>query len=147
MSDNTEPTISQELRDWLVSTIAESIPKALTTFHEKTSAKVNTTARLPSDSEDSQPSDQETTRKRPWKGDSRSAGKGKAPAKSLKLTATQPAHAISDPLEGSTSHTGDRVEDYCLDYSDEDPSANVLGDSPSEFVKETFISHKESDAK
>ncbi|CAH2294311.1 Hypothetical predicted protein [Pelobates cultripes] len=61
MSDNTEPAISQELRDWLVSTIAESIPKALAAFHEKTSAKVNTTARLPSDSEDSQPSDQETT--------------------------------------------------------------------------------------
>ncbi|CAH2312962.1 Hypothetical predicted protein [Pelobates cultripes] len=134
MSDNTEPAISQELRAWLVSTIAESIPKALAAFHEKSSAEVNPTARLLSDSEDSQPSDQEDTRKRPWKGDSRSAGKGKAPAKSLKLTFTRPAHVISDPFEGSTSHTGDGVED-----SDEDPSENALGDTPLDFVKETFI--------
>ncbi|CAH2223936.1 Hypothetical predicted protein [Pelobates cultripes] len=135
MSDNTEPAISQELRAWLVSTIAESIPKALAAFQDRTSTEVNPTTRLPSDSEDSQPSDQETTRKRPWKGDSRSAGKGKAPA----MSAPQSAHVTSDPLEGSAFHTDDRVEDYYLGFSDKDPSANALGDTPSEFVKETFL--------
>ncbi|CAH2254071.1 Hypothetical predicted protein [Pelobates cultripes] len=82
MSDNTEPAIFQELKAWLVSTIAESIPKALAVFHEKTSGEINPITHLPSDSEDSQPSDQEITRKRPWNGSSVSAGK--APAKSQK---------------------------------------------------------------
>ncbi|CAH2252525.1 Hypothetical predicted protein, partial [Pelobates cultripes] len=74
MSDNTEPAISQELREWLVSTIAASISKMLAAFHDKTSTEVNPTVRLLSDSEDSQPSDQEeVTRKCPCKGDSVSA--------------------------------------------------------------------------
>ncbi|CAH2284036.1 Hypothetical predicted protein, partial [Pelobates cultripes] len=59
MSDNTEPAISRKLKAWLVSTISESIPKALAAFHEKTPGEVNPTAHLLSDSEDSQPLDQE----------------------------------------------------------------------------------------
>ncbi|CAH2251590.1 Hypothetical predicted protein [Pelobates cultripes] len=90
-----------------MATIAESIPKALAAFHDKTSTEVNPTAGLRSDSEDSQPSDQEeVTRKCSWKGDSVSAGKVKAPAKSLKLSFTRPTQATLDPLEGSTSNTG-----------------------------------------
>ncbi|CAH2320118.1 Hypothetical predicted protein, partial [Pelobates cultripes] len=113
---------------------------ALAAFHDQTSTEANPTARILSDSEDSHTSDkEEVTRKRYWKGDSASTGKGNAPAKSLKLSLTLPLHNTLDPLEGSTTNAGNVMDDYYLNCSDVDLLANALRDSSSEFVKETFI--------
>ncbi|CAH2315048.1 Hypothetical predicted protein [Pelobates cultripes] len=121
MSDQTEPAMSAELKAWLQAAIADSIPKALAAFRDQTA----TTATISplSDSDDSRVSDHdEAPRKRPWKGDSASAGKGKAPAKTAKLSKTKPTLATeADPLKGSTSDYHLRVMDDYDAYSDEDP--------------------------
>ncbi|CAH2301070.1 Hypothetical predicted protein, partial [Pelobates cultripes] len=76
MSDRQDSAISAELKEWLFSTIAESIPKALAAYHEQTTAEVHPSTHQTSDSEDSHLSDQDSApRKRPWKGNSATAGK------------------------------------------------------------------------
>ncbi|CAH2277091.1 Hypothetical predicted protein, partial [Pelobates cultripes] len=91
-SEHPDPAISSDLRAWLFSTIAESIPKALATFHEQASTDANPPAHIPSDSEDSHPSDH----------------KG-APRKEK----IAPLQDNMDPLEDSTSRlAGHVLEDY-----------------------------------
>ncbi|CAH2248105.1 alkaline phosphatase [Pelobates cultripes] len=141
MSDRQDPAISAELKEWLFSTIAESIPKALAAYHER-NPEVHPSTQQPSDSEDSHISDQDSApRKRPWKGNSATAGKGKAPAKVIKHAKPYVSQDVTDPLEGSTSRlSGHILSDYDPNYSDEDPMVNVPQDSStSEFVKETFL--------
>ncbi|CAH2250154.1 Hypothetical predicted protein [Pelobates cultripes] len=102
MSDRQDPAISAELKEWLFSTIAESIPKALAAYHERNPE--------PSDSEDSHISDQDSApRKRPWKGNSATAGKGKAPAKVVKHSKPYVSQDVTDPLEGSTSRLSGHI--------------------------------------
>ncbi|CAH2278077.1 Hypothetical predicted protein, partial [Pelobates cultripes] len=142
MSDRQDPAISAELKEWLFSTIAESIPKALAAYHER-NPEVHPSTQQPSDSEDSHISDQDNApRKRPWKGNSATAGKGKAPAKVVKHSNPYVSQDATDPLEGSTSRlSGHILSDYDPNYSDEDPMVNVPQDSStSKFVKETFLS-------
>ncbi|CAH2292806.1 Hypothetical predicted protein, partial [Pelobates cultripes] len=124
MSEHQDPAISAELRDWLFATIAESILKALAAYHEQSTTEVHPSIHQPSDSEDSHLSDQESApHKRPWKGNSATAGKGKAPAKILKHSKPFIMQNPTDPLEGSTSQlAGDILNDYDTTYSDEDPT-------------------------
>ncbi|CAH2284088.1 Hypothetical predicted protein [Pelobates cultripes] len=142
MSDHQDPAISAELRAWLFSTIAESIPKALAAFHEQASTEAHPPAHQPNDSEDSHLSDQEgAPHKQPWRRDSVTVGRGKAPAIFLKQSLPHTMQDSIDPLEGSTSRlVGHMMNDYDANYSDEDPPVNVPQDSStSEFIKETFI--------
>ncbi|CAH2312483.1 Hypothetical predicted protein [Pelobates cultripes] len=91
MSDVPEPAVSAELKAWLFNAITESIPKALAAFREQTIPAPTATITQLSDSEDSHASEhEEAPRKRPWKGDSATAGKGKAPAKHPKVPYSKP---------------------------------------------------------
>ncbi|CAH2318887.1 Hypothetical predicted protein [Pelobates cultripes] len=107
MSDLPEPAVSAELKAWLFNAITESIPKALAAFRKETVPAPMATITQLSDSKDSHGSERdEAPRKRPWKGDSATAGKGKASAKHPKVSYSKPKQAISqhdfDPFEGST---------------------------------------------
>ncbi|CAH2297022.1 Hypothetical predicted protein [Pelobates cultripes] len=119
MSDLPEPAVPEELKAWLYNAIADSIPKALAVFHDQSKS----TSRAPivhlSDSEESKSSEhEENPRKHPWKGDSATAGKGKAPAKTPRLSIpdtwdNNPNYNL-DPLEGSTSNLQLQViDEYC----------------------------------
>ncbi|CAH2277730.1 Hypothetical predicted protein, partial [Pelobates cultripes] len=121
------PTISAELRASLYSPIVESIFKAIAAFCEQPLSVSEPSAHEDSDSNNSHMSDHDKTwRKRPWKGDSASAGKGKAPAKSTKLSSAPSVLQILEPLEGLTSHQNLQVlDEYYADYSDEDFTANM----------------------
>ncbi|CAH2277288.1 Hypothetical predicted protein, partial [Pelobates cultripes] len=118
MSDQPEPAISAELKAWLQAAIADSIPKALAAFHDQT-ATIATISQL-SDSDDSRVSDHdEAPSKRPWKGNSASAGK--APAKTAKLSHAKPTlTSESDLLKDSTSGYHLRVIDEYNAYPEED---------------------------
>ncbi|CAH2247735.1 Hypothetical predicted protein [Pelobates cultripes] len=87
MSDHPEPAVSAELKAWLQAAIADTIPMALAAFRDQPLAAPTATITQLSDSDDSRVSDHdEAPHKRPWKGDSDSAGKGKVPAKTAKLS-------------------------------------------------------------
>ncbi|CAH2285001.1 Hypothetical predicted protein [Pelobates cultripes] len=109
MSDLPEPPVSAELKTWLYNAIADSIPKALAAFQEHSKSARRAPVVHLSDSEESKGSDHdECPRKRPWKGNSASAGKGKAPAKAPRLslsgTRDDTPNYNFDLLEGSTSN-------------------------------------------
>ncbi|CAH2221155.1 Hypothetical predicted protein [Pelobates cultripes] len=126
MSDLPEPAVSAELKAWLFNAITESIPKALAAFREQTVPAPTATITQLSDSEDSHGSERdEAHRKRPWKGDSATAVKGKAPAKHPKVPYSKPRQAISQndfaPFEVSTSNYNLQVVDeYYAEHSDND---------------------------
>ncbi|CAH2225405.1 Hypothetical predicted protein [Pelobates cultripes] len=103
-----QDTVSAELKSWLFSAIAESMPKAIAAYHEQAKpAPKPTTALNISDSEESHDSDHDgAPRKRPWKGNSVSAG----------------FHSTRLQV----------VDEYCAGYSDEEDQGNTR------YVKESF---------
>ncbi|CAH2282980.1 Hypothetical predicted protein [Pelobates cultripes] len=116
MSDLPDLAVSAELKAWLYNALADSIPKALAAFSEQTVPAPMVTITQLSDSEESHGSDRdEVPLKRPWKGDSATAGKGKAPAKHRRVSLSKPREVVSqhdfDPLEGSTSNYNLQVVD------------------------------------
>ncbi|CAH2275249.1 Hypothetical predicted protein [Pelobates cultripes] len=129
-----QDTVSAELKSWLFSAIAESMPKAIAAYHKQAKpAPKPTTALNISDSEESHDSDHDgAPRKRPWKGNSVSAGKGKAPAKNARLSLPSSSLPLLDPLEGSTAHDLQVVDEYCAGYSDEEDESNTR------YVKESY---------
>ncbi|CAH2283304.1 Hypothetical predicted protein [Pelobates cultripes] len=140
MSDQPEPAMSAELKAWLQAAIADSIPKALAAFRNQT-ATTATITQL-SNSDDSRVSDHDKAPcKCPWKGDSASAGKGKAPAKTAKLSHAKPTLTKEfDPLKGSASGYHLQMMDDYDAYPDEDLPRDP---SSSEFVTETFLLPKD----
>ncbi|CAH2305143.1 Hypothetical predicted protein [Pelobates cultripes] len=124
MSDVPEPAVSAELKAWLFNAITESIPKALAASREQTIPAPTATITQLSDSEDSHASEhEEAPRKRPRKGDSATAGKGKAPAKHPKVPYSKPKQTSSqhdfDAFEGSTSNYNLHVlDEYYAEHSD-----------------------------
>ncbi|CAH2252981.1 Hypothetical predicted protein [Pelobates cultripes] len=91
MSDLPKPAVSAELKAWLYNAIADSIPKALAAFREQTVPAPTATITQLSDSEDSHGLDRnKAPRKHPWKSDSATAGKGKAPDKNPRVPILNP---------------------------------------------------------
>ncbi|CAH2327105.1 Hypothetical predicted protein [Pelobates cultripes] len=114
MSEQPDFAVSAELKSWLFSAIAESMLKAIAAYHKQAKPVSKSNAALNvSDSEESHNDSDNAPRKRPWKGNSASAGKGKAPAKNPRLSLPSSSLPILDPLEGSTSHDLQVVNEYC----------------------------------
>ncbi|CAH2250386.1 Hypothetical predicted protein [Pelobates cultripes] len=117
MSGQPDFTVSAQLKSWLFSAIAEWMPKAIAAYHEqaKPVSKPHVALNISDYDESHNDSDHDgVLRKRPWKGNSAPASKGKAPAKNPRLSYSSMSHPILDPLEASTSHHNLQVvNEYC----------------------------------